>query len=97
MEIPIQVQPEGKGPLNPAGNVIFGELDGQILLGNLTTGEIFGLSDVAADMWRAVVEHGNFEDVVINMLEEYDVDEGALRIDLRVFVRDLLSRGILVQ
>lgn len=95
--IPVQVQPEGKGPLKPSEYVLFGEFEGQIVVGNLETGESFGLADVAADTWRAIVEYGNLEDVVDALLRDYDVDEATLRADLRAFVDDLLARGLLEQ
>ena len=93
--IPVQVQPQGKGPLRPSEQVLFGELGGQTVVGNLETGGSFGLDDVAADIWRAIVAYGNAEDVVGALLADYDVGESTLRADLDDFVGDLLKRGLL--
>jgi hypothetical protein len=95
--IPVQVQPEGKGPLKPSQRVLFGEFEGRIVVGDLEAEKSFCLADVAADMWRAIVEYGNVEDVVAALLREYDVDEATLQVDLRAFVGDLLTRGLLEQ
>jgi hypothetical protein len=95
--IPVQVQPEGPGPLRPSTHVLFGEYRGNIVVGNLETKASFSLTGVAADMWRAVVEHGNFEAAVVALSREYEVDEGTLRADLRDFVEDLLARDLLDQ
>lgn len=93
--IPVQVQPQGRGPLRPSADALFGEFQGQIVIGHLRTGENFGLADVAAAMWRAIVEHGNLEEVLAALGRDYEVDEGRLRADLRAFIDDLLARGLL--
>jgi hypothetical protein len=93
--IPVQVQPEGNGPLRPSERVIFACQDGQIIIGDLVTKESFRLDGVAADMWNAVIETGEAEAIVDNLANEYDVDEITLRSDLQAFIDDLLVRGIL--
>lgn len=95
--IPIQVQPEAKGPLEPSEDVVFGELDGQVVVGKLSTMESFGLAGVAADMWRALVKHGNEEDVIVSLLHEYAVAEARLRADLRTLLNKLFARGLLTR
>jgi hypothetical protein len=77
--------------------VLFGEFEGRIVVGDLATGKSFGLNEVASHMWRAIVEYGNLEDVVAALLREYEIDEATLRVDLRAFVDDLLTRGLLEQ
>jgi len=93
--IPVQVQPEGPGPLGPSPRVLFGEYGEDIVVGNMETKASFSLTGVAADMWKAVVEHGSLEAAVAKLSNEYEVDEGVLRADLRGFVEDLLARDLL--
>jgi len=95
--IPVQVQPEGKGPLRPSRQVIFAELEERIVICNLETGDSFSLADVAADMWRAIINYGNMKNAAAALLSDYDVDEGILRVDLRDFVNDLLAQHLLEQ
>lgn len=93
--IRVQAQLKGKGPLRPSAHVLFGELEEQVVVGDLKTGEGFALSGVGADMWRAIVEYGGSKEVVAALLEDYDVDEATLRADLHGFIEELLSRGLL--
>jgi Coenzyme PQQ synthesis protein D (PqqD) len=93
--IPVQVQPEGPGPLGPSPRVLFGEYGEDIVVGNMETKASFSLTGVAADMWKAVVEHGSLEAAVAALSNEYEVDEGVLRADLKGFVEDLLARDLL--
>jgi hypothetical protein len=91
----VQLQPEGKGPLRPSGKVVFGELEGRVIVANMETAQSFELADVAADMWRAIVEHGNLEDVEKTLAASYQVDGARLRDDLRGLVKDLREQGLL--
>jgi hypothetical protein len=59
------------------------------------TAQSFELADVAADMWRAIVEHGNLEDVEKALAASYQVDGARLRDDLRGLVKDLREQGLL--
>jgi Coenzyme PQQ synthesis protein D (PqqD) len=93
--IPVQVQPEGPGPLRPSARVLFGEHGGNIVVGNMETKASFSLTGVAADMWRAVVERGSVEAAAAALSGEYEVGEGTLRADLRDFVEDLRARDLL--
>jgi hypothetical protein len=93
--IQVQVQPKGKGPLKPSSRVLFGELEGQMVLGDLEAEECFVLDSVGTDMWQAVVEHGNIEGATNALMEIYEVNGTVLRDDLQRFVEDLLARGLL--
>jgi hypothetical protein len=93
----VQLQPEGKGPLRPSGKVVFGELEGRVVVANMETGQSFELVDTAADMWRAILEHGNLEDVEKTLAASYQVERARLRDDLRGLVEDLLEQGLLEQ
>ena len=53
------------------------------------------LIGVAADMWRALCEYEDLDEVVTAMLRHYDIDKATLRADLHAFVEGLLARGLL--
>lgn len=91
----IQIQPPGKGPLKPGKQVIYGLFEGQVVLGDLHTGESFGLPGVAGDIWQAIVRHGNQEHVVAELLAVYHVDQARLQGDVAGFIDELLERGLL--
>ena len=93
----VQIQPEANGPLKPAQQVVFGQYGEQIVIGNLETQESFGLTDLAADIWLAIIEHGNLEKVVTALLRSYEVDEATLRSDVDTFIRELHAQGLLVK
>jgi len=91
----IQMQNEGNGNIKPGLNVIYGENEEEILIGNLETQTSFSLDGVAADIWKALVEFGNVEQIVTSLLNTYEVDEDYLRSDVHTFINQLDSQGLL--
>ena len=93
----IQIQPESKGLIKPGSQVIFGEYEGQIVIGNLATQESFCLTGVGADIWQAIAQHGDVEQVVTSLLSSYDVEEATLRCDVETFIDELYAQGLVVK
>ncbi len=93
--VSVQVQPEGTGFLRPSERVLYGEIDGSIVVGNTEAKTSFVLTGVAADMWGAVVEHGNLEGAAASLSEMYDAHHAVLYADLRDYTEDLLARDLL--
>jgi hypothetical protein len=91
----IQVQLEGPGPWKPTNRVLFGEMNGKVIIGNTENGETFGLADTAADMWKALVTYGEMDTAVKHLALEYEVDEARLRRDMQAFADDLRAKGLL--
>jgi hypothetical protein len=76
-------------------DVVWRELDGEVVILNLTTGHYYGLEGAANEIWRLLLEHGTTERVVEIMARDYDIDVGRLRQDVEAVVRDLAERSIL--
>jgi hypothetical protein len=93
--IPIQIQPEGRGPLRPSQRAVFGELGGALVLCDMATGQCFGLEGVAADLWRALLVHGDPEAVASALQGEYDVPGEMFRKDAQNFFKDLEARDLI--
>jgi hypothetical protein len=93
--IPVQIQPEGTGPLCPTDRVLFARYDGLVVIGNMESGECFSLEGVAAEMWNAIIDYGDLDKVTDRLLRDYIVDEPSLRRDLELLVEDLKARSLL--
>lgn len=93
--LPVQIQPQAPGPLRPAEEMVFGELEDGIVLCDLRTGQCFGLDGVGADIWRAMIRYGDPERIVNALEEDYEVAREALAEDIRAFLEDLQNRGLL--
>jgi hypothetical protein len=93
----VQVQEEGKGTLKPKMQIIFGKYQEQVVIGNWMTQESFGLTGVAADIWLAIVKYGNFEDIISEILQNYDIDASNLRANVSAFIQELIKRELITE
>ena len=86
-------QPKGMLTLNDA--VVHALVDGEVLLLNVETGVYFGLDGVGADIWELAVQGLSEDDIVDRLLDEYDVDPEALRVDVDAFLQQLADKGLI--
>lgn len=104
------LQPEGPGPLCAGYHVLWTEIDNAVavarfapeppttepLNGESTGSEpCFQLQGVAADMWRALLQHGTLEGAQAALQRQYDVAPQRLRADLAGFAAELEQTGLL--
>ena len=78
------------------GDVVFRELAGESVLLRLDTGIYFGLNAVGTRIWQLLVERGDKEKVIQEMLAEFEVSEQDLRRDVEKLVQELCEKGLLI-
>src|SRR5438093_418349 len=61
---------------------VFRELDGEVIVLNLETGDYFGLDEVGARFWSLLGQHPSVRQVVDIMSGEYNVARDTLEADL---------------
>lgn len=76
-------------------DVLFRELDGEMVLLNLKDERYYGLDEVGSRTWQLLSEHGDVQQVIGQLLEEYDVDEERLRSDIAELIDELVSARLL--
>ncbi len=75
-------------------DVIFNDLQGEVVLLNLKTGIYFGLDPVGTRAWQLIQDHGRLEPVKDAMLGEYEVYAEDLWKDLQDLVVRLADNGL---
>jgi hypothetical protein len=93
--ISVCVQQKGKSPLRPSNNTVYATFDDQIIVGHLETGQSFQLSDIAAEMWLAIVKFGALDETVESLLNLYNVERHVLEQDISDFVNKLIAHDLL--
>jgi len=78
-------------------DVMFRDLEGEVILIHLGTGIYFGLDTVGSRIWQLLAEHGDQEKVIQAMLREFDVKEADLRRDVDVLIEKLTEKKLLVR
>ena len=76
-------------------DVLFQEVNGEVVALSMTTGNYHGMNEVASRMWHLIQQHENLDSAIATLLEEYDVPETQLRKDMSQFVEQLLSSGLI--
>lgn len=75
-------------------DVVFRELDGEMVILDLQSGTYFGLDDVGARAWSLMAEHGSLQAVFDTLHREYDVTAAVLEDDLLDLVTQLTVKGL---
>jgi hypothetical protein len=74
--------------------VLFQKLnDGSVLL-DLVSEQYIGLNPIATRIWQLLGECGDTEHTIVQMLQEYEVDEETLRGDMAEFIEQLQAEGL---
>ena len=76
--------------------VVAAEIDGAVLLMNVESGEYIGISGVGGFIWGLLEVPVTFGQLILEILDEFDVDEVSCRTDLERFLRELVDRGVVV-
>lgn len=71
------------------------EVDGEMVLLDMNSENYFGLDAVGTDIWQAMQESGNLQDVLETLLAQYEVEEEVLKQDLFTFVGKLEESGLI--
>src|SRR5438093_604048 len=70
-------------------DVVFRELEGEMVLLNLATGVYFGLDAVGTRIWGLIDGHRSAADIVATLTSEYEVDGDTCDADLARFLETL--------
>ncbi len=76
-------------------DVVWRELDEQIVIFDTARNQYFGLEGSGGAMWQALVENGSTEAALKSLADDFDADPAELRRDLDTLVKNLVERGLL--
>ena len=70
------------------------ELDGEAVILQMSAGTYFGLNEVGRRIWSIIQQPHRFEEIVSQLLEEYEVDRAQMEADLRELLLQMLNAGL---
>lgn len=70
------------------------DLEGEVVILDLRSGNYFGLEEVGARVWELIQEPITVEGLLAAILDEYDVERERCRRDLSALLRALEGRGL---
>ncbi len=77
-----------------APDVLYQSVDDESVLLNLGNDHFYALDDVGTRMWQILVDTGQPEAVVAQMVREYKVDAETMRRDLDKLIEELRQAGL---
>ena len=76
-------------------NVVWRDLEGEIVILNLTSGVYFSVEGVGTRIWTLISEQVATEDIIGKLISEFDVEESQLRSDVESLVKNLADQGLI--
>lgn len=76
-------------------DVIFRDLDGEIIILDLGSGVYFGLNAVGSRAWTVLAESGSVRQAVEVLKSEFDVEDDVLHRDVIELITTLSDQGLI--
>jgi hypothetical protein len=81
--------------ITPSPNVIFTQLNGEIVLLDFDTEAYFSLNSVGTDMWNALTTTDSVDEAMRVLAAQYEVDYVTLRRDLDHLIQQLREANLI--
>ena len=78
-----------------ADTVFAQEVDGEMVLLDMQSENYFGLDEVGTVIWQAMQDQRCLKDILLVLMEQYDVKEDILEKDLLTFTHALVENGLI--
>jgi len=75
-------------------DVVYRELDGDIVALSISSGEYVSLDSIGSDIWRFIERFGSIAQVKSALLADYDLDEPTCDAEVAAFVATLQAKGL---
>ena len=82
--------------LRAADSVHARRFDGELVILDMERGEYFALDEIGARYWAAIENDASEEELLDEIVSEYDVTREDASADLRTLRDELLARGLVV-
>lgn len=86
---------ENNSMLSVPEHVLARKVGGETVLLNLTSEQYYGLDGVGSRLWELIEEGMTFDEVIMTLVNEYDIDRETLMEDVQAVVSNLVRRGLL--
>ncbi len=86
--------PSPDARLSHAADLLESEIDGEIVMMDVESGNYLNFDAVATDIWNRIGGGIRFADLCAAIEGEYDADSATVARDVAEFVDDLIRRGL---
>ena len=75
--------------------VLFQDLDGELVLLSMESGEDFSLNEVGAKIWVLITSDWSIPDILKSFINQFDASEEQLTGDIEMFLEHLLDHKLI--
>ncbi|OJA05998.1 hypothetical protein QHL1GM_11715 [Halomonas sp. QHL1] len=75
--------------------MVAANLDGDLVMMNEKLGRYYGISGVGARAWELLEAPVSVDNLVHYICQEYDIDSDTCRLDIMLFVQDLMKANLI--
>ena len=76
-------------------NVIFRDLDDEMIIMDMNSGKYFGLNETGARIWSLLNENQKIKDIIEKLSDEYDITKEQCEKEVKKFISTLLEKGLI--
>lgn len=85
----------GKATFRPSSDVSWRDVQGELVVLNLKTGDYHVFNEVGRKVWLEIVEGHCIEETVATLIGEYEAERAAVDSDVAGLVEALVEKGLL--
>jgi hypothetical protein len=79
----------------PAPEAIFNKIDDEVVIMSLANDAYINLNEVGSRIWELLAESPRtIDDLVLTLIDEFEVTEEQCREDVTIFLKEMLSKGL---
>ncbi|MBN2682314.1 MAG: lasso peptide biosynthesis PqqD family chaperone [Bacteroidales bacterium] len=76
--------------------MVYSKLDGEVVMMSVENGEYYGLNEIASAIWERISEEIKVDDLIIQLMEEYDVERDECETDTLDFLEEMVEKKLVV-
>ena len=80
--------------LTPSADVTWRDVDGELVVLNLTTGEYYTFNDVGRTVWGTIAAGENLTEVARRVANEHSLEVDAVVCDIKSFINGLVEQRL---
>lgn len=76
-------------------DAVSNDLDGEVIILNMKTGQYFGLDEIGKEIWNLVQSPRKPDEIIEHILETYDVDPDRCENDILRLLQAMANEGLI--
>lgn len=76
-------------------DMVFSEVDGEVVMLSVKNGEYYNLNEVSSDIWQELKEARLYKDLIKSLQDSYEVSYQVCKTETKSFLEHSIKKGII--